>query len=71
MSANLQLIFSREKARRTLTITEPNPNLTKAQVLAAMESIIGRQVILSSNKPVEAAKDAYLSEVKITELAAA
>jgi len=70
MSANLQLVFSRDKGHRTLTITDPKEGLTKEQVYAAMESLVNRQVILSSSKPVEGVKNAYLSEVTITELAA-
>ncbi len=71
MSANLQLVFSRDKSRRTLSITEPSSELTKAQVLAAMEKLIAHQAILTKNQPVDTAKDAYLSEVIITELEAA
>ncbi len=70
MSANLQLVFSRDKSRRTLSITEPSAELTKAQVLSAMQKLVDRQVILTNNQPVDTVKDAYLSEVTITELAA-
>lgn len=71
MSANLQLVFSAGKSSRTLSITEPNTALTKAQVLSAMDRIIAQKAILATSQPVEGAKDAYLSEVIITELDAA
>ena len=71
MSANLQLVFSRDKSHRTLSITEPNANLTKAQVLSAMQRLVDHKVILSNSQPVDGVKNAYLSEVIITELEAA
>ena len=68
MAADLHLVFSRDKARRTLTITNPSERLTKAQVLKAMNSIIARHAVLASGEAVDGVKDAYLSEVVITEL---
>lgn len=68
MAADLHLVFSRDKSSRTLTITDPASDLTKSQVLKAMENIVSRRAILSNNQAVDGAKAAYLSEVVITEL---
>ena len=68
MSADLHLVFSRDKASRTLTITEPNPSLTKAKVLKAMENMVARKAILANKQVVDGVKTAYLSEVIVTEL---
>lgn len=68
MSADLHLVFSRDKSNRTLTITEPNPNLTKAKVLKAMENMVARKAILANKQVVDGVKTAYLSEVIVTEL---
>ena len=66
MSADLHLVFSRDKSSRTLTITEPNPNLTKAKVLKA--NMVARKAILANKQVVDGVKTAYLSEVIVTEL---
>ena len=68
MSADLHLVFSHDKSSRTLTITEPNPNLTKAKVLKAMENMVARKAILANKQVVDGVKTAYLSEVIVTEL---
>ena len=56
------------KSSRTLTITEPNPNLTKAKVLKAMENMVAHKAILANKQVVDGVKTAYLSEVIVTEL---
>lgn len=71
MSASLHLVFTQGTASKTLTITEPNLNLTKPEAIKVMENIIAKKVYLANNMPVTAVKDAYLSEVVITELEAA
>ncbi len=68
MSADLHLVFSRDKSSRTLTIIEPNPNLTKAKVLKAMENMVAHKAILANKQVVDGVKTAYLSEVIVTEL---
>ena len=70
MSADLHLVFSRDKSSRILTITDPNPNLTKAKVLKAMENMVAHKAILANKhkQVVDGVKTAYLSEVIVTEL---
>lgn len=68
MPADLHLVFSRDKSSRTLTITDPADNLTRAKVLKAMENMVARKAILSNKQVVDGAKTAYLSEVIVTEL---
>lgn len=71
MAAKLHLVFSQGTSSKTLTVNQPNENLTKAQVQQVMEDIVNRKALLAKEKPVDGIKKAYLSDVKITELAVA
>lgn len=68
MAATLHLVFSKGTGSKTITISNPNPNLTKAEAFEAMQEIVDKKAVLVSNVPVDGIKKAYYSDVIVTEL---
>ncbi len=55
MSATLQMIFSNTEGRNsTVSVADPNPELTAFEVEAVMDSIITRNVFTTSGGDLEA-----------------
>lgn len=49
MSATLQMIFSNTEGRNnTISVSDPDPELTSAEVEAVMDSIITKNVFVTS-----------------------
>jgi len=49
MSATLQMIFSNTEGRNnTISVADPNPELTSVEVEAVMDSIITKNVFITS-----------------------
>ena len=68
MAAKLHLVFSKGTGSKTITISNPNPNLTKAEAFEAMQEIVDKKAVLVNNVPVDGIKKAYYSDVIVTEL---
>ncbi|MGM9539532.1 DUF2922 domain-containing protein [Anaerovibrio sp.] len=68
MPASLHLVFTKGTSTKTIIISEPNPNLKKAQAYEAMQAIVDKKAVLAAGEPVDGIKKAYLSEVIVTEL---
>ena len=68
MAAKLHLVFSKGTGSKTITIINPNPNLTKAEAFEAMQEIVDKKAVLVNNVPVDGIKKAYYSDVIVTEL---
>ena len=68
MAATLHLVFSKGTGSKTITISGPNPNLTKAQAYEAMQAIVDTKAVLVKDVPVDGIKKAYYSDVIVTEL---
>ena len=68
MAATLHLVFSKGTGSKTITISNPNPNLTKAEAFEAMQEIEDKKAVLVNNVPVDGIKKAYYSDVIVTEL---
>ena len=68
MAATLHLVFSKGTGYKTITISNPNPNLTKAEAFEAMQEIVDKKAVLVNNVPVDGIKKAYYSDVIVTEL---
>lgn len=68
MAATLHLVFSKGTGSKTITISNPNPNLTKAEAFEAMQEIVDKKAVLVNNVPVDGIKKAYYSDVIVTEL---
>ena len=68
MAATLHLVFSKGTGSKTITISDPNPNLTKAEAFEAMQEIVDKKAVLVNNVPVDGIKKAYYSDVIVTEL---
>ena len=62
MAAKLHLVFSKGTGSKTITISDPNPNLNRAQAYEAMQAIVVKDVL------VDGIKKAYYSDVIVTEL---
>ena len=68
MAATLHLVFSNGTGSKTITISDPKPNLTKAQAYEAMQAIVDKKAVLVKDVPVDGIKKAYYSDVIVTEL---
>lgn len=68
MPANLHLVFSKGAGSRTITISDPNPNLKRAQAYVAMQAIVDKKAVLAGDTPVDGIKKAYYRDVIVTEL---
>ena len=68
MAATLHLVFSKGTGSKTITISDPNPNLNKAQAYEAMQAIVDKKAVLVKDVPVDGIKKAYYSDIIVTEL---
>ena len=68
MAATLHLVFRKGTGSKTITISDPNPNRTKAQAYEAMQAIVDKKAVLVKDVPVDGIKKAYYSDVIVTEL---
>ena len=68
MAATLHLVFSKGTGSKTITISDPNPHLTRAQAYEAMQAIVDKKAVQVNSVPVDGIKKAYYSDVIVTEL---
>ena len=69
MAKKLNMVFTRgESSTKTITISDPNPNLNRAQAYEAMQAIVDKKAVLVKDVPVDGIKKAYYSDVIVTEL---
>ena len=68
MAATLHLVFSKGTGSKTITISDPNPNLTKAQAYEAVQAMVDKKAVLGNDVPLDGSKQAYYSDVIVTEL---
>ena len=68
MAATLHLVFSKGTGSKTITISDPNPNLKKSEAFEVMQEIVDKKAVLVSDVPVDGIKKAYYSDVIVTEL---
>ena len=68
LAVKLHLVFSKGTGSKTITISDPNPNLNKAQAYEAMQAIVDKKAVLVKDVPVDGIKKTYYSDVIVTEL---
>ena len=68
MAATLHLVFSKGTGSKPITISDPNPHLTRAQAYEAMQAIVDKKAVQVNSVPVDGIKKAYYSDVIVTEL---
>ena len=68
MAATLHLVFSKGTGSKTITISDPNPDLTKAQAYEVMQEIVDKRAVHVGDVPGDGIKKAYYSDVIVTEL---
>lgn len=69
MAAKLNMVFTVGKGTKTFALADPKPDLSKAQVEAAMQSMVDKKAFLVKDKPVDGIKDAFYKETVTTKLA--
>ena len=68
MATTLHLVFSKGTGSKTITISDPNPNLKRAQAYEVMQEIVDKHAVKAGDVPVDGIKKAYYSDVIVTEL---
>lgn len=69
MAAKLNMVFTVGKGSKTVALADPKPDLTKAQVEAAMQTIVDKKAFFAKAGPVDGIKDAFYKETVTTQLA--
>lgn len=70
LTTTLQLLFANAAGRQvTISLLDPRPDLTGAQVQAAMQTIIDRNVFTSAGGPLAGINGARIVSREVTDIA--